>query len=388
MPNPTAPAADADTGDARAAGSESTSTSLNSVADAVAEMERRDRERRASSKTAKAATPEDDGDEAEDDGDEDTRQVEKAKPEKKPAKQRAEAADEDEGDDEADDAGDDDGEGDDDIEARDDGEDADADAEADDEPAEKKPAREPKAPAKVKLSVEGKDIEATPEELSTYLSEAARERQQLAQGRQTVQQQMQQAAEHGRLLAEFAQALIGSEPDLQTAQNDPSRYLAEQALYRQRAQAVSALMQRNQAAAQQAQQQQQQAFAQFVQREQQALLKAVPDLADPTKLAAFSGRVSKVAQKYGFTAAEMAQAHDHRIYLMLADLHRLSDIDAGRAAVRKQLKSAPPIKAPEQRAALGQRNTNGLKDRSAKAQFMKSGRSMRDVRAFLAATDR
>jgi len=114
----------------------------------------------------------------------------------------------------------------------------------------------------------------------------------------------------------------------------------------------------------------------------------MPELADPVKLSSFNGRIAKVAQKYGLSAQELSSAFDHRSYLMLRDLARLADMEAERGNVRQKLKGAPPLKVPEQRAATGQRNTSDLKAKDAKRAFMKSGRTLRDVKAYLAATDR
>lgn len=393
MPNLTAPAADADTGAARDEGS-----SLHTVADAVAELERREHARRAQRKAdqAKDDDADDDADTDTDDGDEGDDDAPTSKPKAK-SKPKAQADDDSEGEDDdepkkrkakADDEDEDDAEesdADEQEEGDDDGADDDADKGEDDD----KPAKKAKQPERVRIRLaDDREVDATPDEVSQYVQEAVRERTQTAAARQQLQQHSQQLIEQGQILAQFAQALVGSEPDLQLAQTDLPAYTVQKELHRQRVQALQALMGRTQQAAQQAQQQHQQVFAQFVQREQQALLKAVPDLADPAKLAAFSGRVAKVAQRYGFTAQEMQQAHDHRIYLMLRDLGRLADIDAGERNTRKQLKKAPPVKVPEQRAQQGQRRNAGASDKNALKAFLKSDRSMRSVRDYIDRTSR
>lgn len=390
MPNPNAPAAEADTGDARDEG-------YSSVSSAVAELERRDRERAAASKKAKAAPADDleddtaparkrrndaaDEQSAEDDGDEDRRQVEQDEEddegEDKP-KRRAKKADE-----ESDDDGE---EADDDLDAEDD--DAPAEDEAGEDAEDDEPKiKEPKAPAKVKISLGDREIEATPDEVSTYLREGHAERQQMAQARQHIAQQAQALQQQGQMLAQIAQAMLGQEPALEMAQNDPGAYIAHQAQYRQRMEVLQQLQGHMQQASHIAQDQQQQAFAQTVDRERAALLKAMPELADPAKLAAFQGRIAKVAQRYGLTAQDLSGAFDHRSYLMLRDLGRLADMESERGRVREKLKGAPPLKTPEQRASSAQRGPD-FKNKDAKRAFMKSGRTLRDVRAFLSATER
>lgn len=374
---------------APAAGSESAARDegISNVAAAVAEMERREQERAAAKKSEKAAEKAAADDEEDDDSGrppakrvDDADDEEDAKPKKK-AKAVSEGDDADDGE-ESDDDQEEDAE--DDAEPKKRARDDDGEDDQDDAEPEKKPA----PPAKVKFNLDGKDIEATPDEVSSYVKEAAQERQQMAQARQHIQQQAQQLAEQGRLLAQIAQQMIGQEPDIHLAQNDPGAYIAQQALYRQRMQVLQQLQGHTQSASQTAQAQQQQAFDSFVQRERQALLKAVPELADPANLAAFNGRIQKVAQKYGLTADELAKSFDHRSFLMLRDLSRLQDMEAERAKARDKLKGAPPLKAPEQRASNGQRMTSDLTNRKAKDAFLKSPKSMRDVRAYLSRTER
>jgi len=377
-----APAAGADTSDARDEG-------ISTVSDGVREMERRERERAAARKAAKADAATEDADEAadEDAGRKPAKRVDDAADaaeDDKPARKPRAAAD-----------GDDADEGDDDQSEDDEGDDEDqADESADDEDDEpaKKPAKAEQPPAKVKLTLQGREIEATPEEVSRYVHEAAAERQQVAQARQVLQQRQAQIAEQSRLLAQMAQQIIGEEPDLSLAQSDPGTYIAQQALYRKRLEVYQALQGQHSRAAQELQaaqaQQQQQAFGQLVTREREALLKAMPELADPSKLAAFSGRVAKVAQRYGVTLEELSNSFDHRSYLMLADLARLADMETGRAAAREKLRNAKPLKAPETGASAGPRDTRDIRTKDAKRAFLKSGRSMRDVQDFLRRTER
>lgn len=373
---------------APAAGSESTARDegISNVAAAVAEMERREQERAAAKKSEKAAEKAAADDEEDDDsGRPPAKRVDDADDEEdaKPKKKAKAVSEGDDAEDESDDDQEDDHEDDDEPKKRartDDGEEDDQD--------ESEPEKKPAPPAKVTFNLNGRDIEATPDEVASYVKEAAEERHQIAQARQSIQQQAQQLAEQGRLLAQIAQQMIGQEPDIQLAQSDPGAYIAQQALYRQRMQVLQKLQGHTQSASQTAQAQQQQAFESFVQRERQALLKAVPELADPANIAAFNGRIQKVAQKYGLTADELAKSFDHRSFLMLRDLSRLQDMEAERAKARDKLKGAPPLKAPEQRAGSGQRMTSDLTNRKAKQSFLKSPKTMRDVRDYLARTER
>lgn len=393
---------------APAAGSESTARDegLHSVADAVAELERRERERAAATRAKNKAQAEPD---ASDDDEPPTRRRAKAdadiedadaeeddgKPAKrkddKPAKQRASSAEDDDSEDDTDeDAQDDDAEeGDDDqqddTKAKDDADESD-ETEADDE--DDKAEAKKTEPQRFKVKLNGREVETTPEEVSEYLTESHAERQRATQAREVATQQMQQIQQHAATLSQIAQMMLGTEPDLQLAQSDPGTYIAQQAQYRHRL-AVLQQVQKLGADAQARQaEQQQQAFGEFAQRERQALLRAMPELADPDKLAAFKGRAVKVAQRYGISPDELGNQFDHRSFLMLRDLSRLHDMEAERAKTRKQLKAAPQLRAPEPGAAVGQRQGAKTKDRDALKSFLKSNRSMRDVKAYLARTER
>lgn len=379
MNESTAPAAGAESGTARDEG-------LPNVAAAVAELERRDAARREERRAKQDASEGADADA--DDGDADDEPADKRKTADKSGKTdkpKTVASDDD---------ADDDGEADEDSDEDADAEAADEDATDDDDGDEKPKAAKPPAeaqpaqPQRIKLRLNDRDVEATPDEVAEYVREATTQRQQVETHRQQIAQQAQALQQQGQALAQLAQSLLGQEPDLMLAQTDPGAYIAQQAQFRQRQSLLQQLQGHTTQASQIAQAQQQQAFSATVERERQALLKAMPELADPAKLSAFSGRIAKVAQRYGLTAQELQGAYDHRSYLMLHDLCRLADMEAERANVRKKLKGAPPLQQPEQRASTGQRNTADLAAKDAKRAFLKSGRSMRDVRDYLDRTER
>lgn len=383
----------ADAGDSGARSEE-----LGTVAEAVREMERREKERKARTLRERAAGAEDADNDApkkkaapaESEDDDDGKPVKRIdddladdEPKKRKSKPVDEGEDADESD--ADDDEDADGESDDDEAQAKDRESDDEDDE-DSEPKKKK-AAEP-APAKIKLNLGDREVEATPDEVSSLVRETAAERQQITQARQQIAQQAQALKQQGETLAKVAQAMLGQEPPIELAQTDPGTYIAQQAQYRQRMAVLQQLQGNTSQASQVEQAQKQQAFEQTVTREREALLKAMPELADPAKLSAFQGRIAKVAQRYGLTAQDLSTAFDHRSFLMLRDLGRLADMEAERANVRKKLAASPPLKSPEQRAGSGQRNTSDLNAKAAKGAFLKSGRSMRDVKAYLDRTSR
>lgn len=182
--------------------------------------------------------------------------------------------------------------------------------------------------------------------------------------------------------------LLGTEPALELAQSDPQTYLVQKGLFQQRQQVFQQLLQHAQSAAGQAHDQEQQNTQQRKAAGQQALLKAMPELADPQKLAAFSGRAMKVAQDYGYAPRDLDSMLHPGFYVMLRDLGRLRDMEAGREGIKKKLAGAPPLKTPEQRASASPRDAKGLRAKDAKRAFMKSDRSMRSVREYLDRTSR
>lgn len=113
------------------------------------------------------------------------------------------------------------------------------------------------------------------------------------------------------------------------------------------------------------------------------MLRAMPELADPQKLSSFQGRVSQVAQEYGYSAQDMGTMYDHRFFVMLRDLGRLRDIEAARSKGAQKLAAAPAKKLPGPQASTGPRE--GQRDiKKAKTEFLRSDRSMRDVKRLLA----
>lgn len=370
---------------------------ISSVAAAVAEMDRREQARAAARKAEKAkasaesADPDDD-----DDGEADGRRPPKRPGEKeegdeaKPKKAKA-RDDDDDAEDRDDDTEDDDADDADDRSDEDERDEDEADERDDDAP--KKDKDEP--PPKLKLRFQGREVEASPEHVQEYIDHTERaaqevrtQQEQIHQVRQQLAQQVQFAQQQASALAALAQHVMGAEPSLELAQADPQAYLVQQGLYRQRQQVLQQLLQHAQSAAGQAHDQAQQTTQQRKAAGQQALLKAMPELADPQKLAAFSGRALKVAQEYGFGTQDLDTMLHPGFYVMLRDLGRLRDMDAGREGIKKKLAGAPPLKTPEQRASASPRDAQGLRAKDAKRAFMKSDRSMRAVREYLDRTSR
>lgn len=125
-----------------------------------------------------------------------------------------------------------------------------------------------------------------------------------------------------------------SEPDAALRQTDPAKYLAQQDAFEADKKRVA----EGQAAVNKLLEDQNSAFADDVQkyREAQAahLLEALPSLGDKEQAPVILGRMAKLAmEKYGYSQQEIAQASDHRMYLMM---HDLAEFHAARKTSRRK----------------------------------------------------
>ena len=165
-------------------------------------------------------------------------------------------------------------------------------------------------------------------------------------------------------------------------QTDPQGYLAQRAAYEQRMGQFQDLMGQGQALTQQQQALQEQQNYQFRAAEEKALLEHIPELRDPSKKRDLAVRLVTAAQQYGFTPQDVASVMDHRQVRLLKDFADMSEklkrYESANKDVRKHLSNvAPKVQRPSAATADG-----GAKQQStsAKNQFMKSGRTLKDVR--------
>ena len=388
---------------------------IESIDAAMAELDRRDQERRAAKRAEKRAATEaqvrargqreqdDDGDDADDDADpprrveRDDKKAKKADQDKPEKKGKADASDEadddDESDDDADSAADDDEASDDDAETPDD-----EDASADDED-EERPTQALDDDTEIEIEHAGDKQKVKLSELRKgYLRQAdfTQKTTQLAQERQTVQQAaaqvttaMQHLQQHQQVMAVFAQSMLGEEPSLELATQDPTQYTVQKALYDQRQRAVQTIQQHLAQTQHQQQQVHQQQLAAHTMQQMQALTQAIPELRDPKKREAFTRDVVEGAAKYGFTPQDVLQVSDHRMLVLLRDLASLQR-GATRTQkvaedVKKKLANVPPRQIKPGTASGNEGKSQ--KRAEAKAKFMRSGRSIKDAMRVLSASD-
>ena len=191
-------------------------------------------------------------------------------------------------------------------------------------------------------------------------------------------QQTQQA------LAFMAQNLIGSEPDIALAHQDPATFLVLQSQYKQRVDQFNALQQHGQALSQQQQEKQAQAQAEYRERESQALFKAMPDLAKAEKFSEFRAQALEAGNRYGFTANEIAAVSDHRMILALRDLAKFQRQEKQGGDLKTKLANTPPKVAKPGSAST--QTPASARHQDAMRAFKKSGGSDRALREYLART--
>lgn len=331
---------------------ESQSTEIASVEDAMAELDRREAARAA--EKGEASEPDDDEEEAAPSGDDDSDDSE-----------------------ESDDAED----------SESDTEEQDAAKEAEEVEFDGKKLAIPKGtpPALVEaVKALGNDLKA---DYTRKTQEVAQERQQVQQARQSVGQQIAHAQQAAQALAQIAQSVLGEEPGLDLAQQDPQTYLVQQGLYRQRVQVFNQLQQQAQAAQQQALEMQAQQVAENKTREQAALFAAMPELKDEAKRAAFAERALKVAEKYSLPKETLfSDSTNHNLFLMLRDLAEYEKLKAQTGSVKQKLAAVQPPKVHKSSASVAPSEQKAVRSKEAKQQFMKSDRSMKDVERWIRST--
>lgn len=234
-------------------------------------------------------------------------------------------------------------------------------------------------------------VEAVQKLGSDLKADYTRKTQQVAQERQVVESAKAQAmAQADQLqavqstLAKMANEIIGSEPDLSLAQTDPQAYLVQKGMFDKRVGMFNQLIQQGQAMQAQQSEQLKQQQEDYRRREAEALLEKMPDLAKPEKFQKFRTQMVGVGERYGFKPEEISAITDHRMVLALRDLDRFHSGKAQAGEVAKKLANVPPKVAKPGPAQQGGGKEQSYAD--AKREYLKSPRTDRDLRRFIART--
>lgn len=387
--------------------------------EAVAELERRDSERRAQRKAERAerderiaqqrekaaeaeseieADAKREREEADEEADEPRRRkaddkADEDKPRRKADKAKSDEADGEEAEEDSEDDGDD-------VPAADED---DADDSDEDEAEDDKSLRKPE-----KLKVGDTEVEipkGTPKaaveaikslqhrltaDYTRKTQEAAETRKAATERTEAADNLLQQVQRAQQAVVSMAQRLIGNPPPLELAQSDPAGYLYAKEAYETRVRDLQALNAQTGELTRSQQQQRQQAQQQALLEEAQRTVKVLPQLADPTKRTAFLESAVQAASVSGFTPEDVAGVTDHRMLHLLDRLvqaeRRLAALDGTSRSIKSKLADVAPKPL---RAGNAGTQSQGQTNKAARAreQFMKSGRSMKDVKRYLESLD-
>lgn len=228
-------------------------------------------------------------------------------------------------------------------------------------------------------------------------SDYTRKTQELAQERQVVHQTYAQANESiqqvqaaQNTLVQFAQAMVGNPPPLELAEANPGEYLRQRTLHEQRQQALAEIAGQGEAVQREQQRMQQLQRAEDLKQQEQVMVQHAPELKSPQARQQFANLAGQYLQQFGFSPEDASGITDARTVLMVRRLlmleHQISQQTKAAGDVSKKLANVP-AKTLKPGAAVAQGEGRRNND-DAKRKFMRSGKSMRDVEAYLKATSR
>ena len=204
-----------------------------------------------------------------------------------------------------------------------------------------------------RVKVNGEEIEVTQAELLAGYSREADYRtktQKVAEERRAteavatqVAQVQQRAIDALAVAEEIQRRALGPEPDWdRLAAEDPARYLGEERRWGQ-LQAIQAQRQALQAEAAQAQQVQ---LAQRVKAETDRLFEKIPAIKDKEAFKTWRGEMRTYGMEMGFTEAEIQQAYDHRLLVLLDKAYRYDKAMKAQPVQAAARPAAAPVLQP------------------------------------------
>ena len=177
------------------------------------------------------------------------------------------------------------------------------------------------------------DVAAQRKEAETVYTALIKEREQMAQ----LYQQIQQGG--------LAQPPVKPTKELFDA--DPIGYMQKNLEYEEQMTSYNQQMAQLEQVSQQQSQAQQTAMKAHLQEQMQILQKDIPDFADSKKATATRERLIKTGTNhYGYTNDEIAQITDARAIKVLHDAMKYQDIISGKSKAEAKTKSAKPVVKP------------------------------------------
>lgn len=178
--------------------------------------------------------------------------------------------------------------------------------------------------------------------------ENARERETLASQKAEYEQNARTLQAQRDFILQVSQRLLPQAPDEKLLDGnspayDPLRYMAQKADYDKRVGELSQLQQAAQADQDRATQEQQRQHKDLHDREAKLLLEAMPELKKPEVYQKFWANAVETMAEYGFSAEELGNALDHRLYRVYRDLAAYARARKNLPAVKQNVQSKPVL---------------------------------------------
>ena len=258
-------------------------------------------------------------------------------------------------------------------------EESDEDDDSDEDEAEDQPA-ELDPNAKVKVKVDGEEVEVTYEELKAGYSRTqdyTRKTQEVAEARRAAEQEKQKVLEQqqqwSNALAQLDQHLQASTSSRTEAewqklrQEDELTYFEERDKERTVNERLQAIKQEQQRVQQEVQEYQQQQLKQAAQAEFEKLLEVVPDWKDDEARTKDFGQINAYGQQIGYTPEELGAVIDHRAIRVLRDAAKYQQLmNAKKASAEKKTPSKVRQKPLKPGTPSGKTPAKGKRDKASK----------------------
>lgn len=178
--------------------------------------------------------------------------------------------------------------------------------------------------------------------------ENAKERETLASQRAEVEQHASTLQAQRDFLLRVAQQFMPQPPDesllnQNSSTYDPIRYLQQKADYDNRVGAITQLQYTSQADQARATQDQQRKQQELRDKERQRLFEMMPELKKPDIQEKFWRETNETMSEYGFSAEELENAFDHRMYPIFRDLAAFRRARQKLPAVKQTVQSKPVL---------------------------------------------
>ena len=255
-----------------------------------------------------------------------------------------EAPDEDQTEDEA-------AQADEDTEASDDADESDEETDEDDAEDE-----DQEQPQRLKVKVDGQDVEVTLDDLKRSYSGQAyiqQRMQEVANGKKEVEAVYQALAEERAKVAQFVNQIQQGGipqppkmPDQELARKDPMKYNAELGRYMQERDQYDQFMSQTQALTAQQSEAQERARQAYLAQQAEYLKQVIPEFADPDKGGQLRQRLVQVGTEYGFSQDELGGITDARAVQVLNDARRWRELQASKGQATQKADKARPVVKP------------------------------------------